>query len=129
MLGLDTLPFRQQDWPLPVAPPRLDPTWMQGFNPNLATVIVLIPHNQFDWPLPVQPARIDQSWTWRQVGMSGQDVLPFRQQDWQLPMAHQGSFVSFAWAWRQQIAPITISFVSAHPTPFSAMQNFGRMGS
>ncbi|HEX8815796.1 MAG TPA: hypothetical protein VF753_09865 [Terriglobales bacterium] len=52
---------RQQDWPNPVQPPRLDQTWAAAYNRNLIGQDKL-PFLQRDWPLPTQPAQLDQTW-------------------------------------------------------------------
>jgi hypothetical protein len=98
-------PFAQLDWPVPVAPPRLDQTFTASYNKNLVGQDRL-PNRQQDWPL-TQSATAAVIQTWIQsvnlallappvVGPLG--VLS-NQYDWPLtppaPQPDRGVFVSF----------------------------------
>jgi hypothetical protein len=86
MLGQDTLPFRQQDWPNPTPPPS--PGSTTTWNQTGMIGQDVLPSGSKTGPLPVQPPTPGNPITWRQTVMLGQDVLPFRQRDWPLPPLH-----------------------------------------
>jgi hypothetical protein len=75
------------DWPLPLAPPRLDQTWTASYNANLIGQDQL-PFRQQDWPNPIAPAQV-KDWI-QQTNLALLtivSVLPFltRNQDWPVP--------------------------------------------
>jgi hypothetical protein len=86
LVGQDQLPFRQSDWPNPIAPLPPALTWIDQTKLSL----IAKPFLQNDWPLTPAPAQPAQSWTASyNLNLIGQDRLPFRQNDWPLTPAAQ----------------------------------------
>lgn len=99
MLGMDALPFRQQDWPNPRAPFRIDQTTEWNQAPMLGQD--RLPVGQAIYVLWTKaPPPIDQTWAWRQTIMLGKDILPSNQYDWPLPKAPRTTEYR-TWEWRQ----------------------------
>lgn len=115
LIGKDTLPIRQMDWPLPQTVPRQAITWidwqksylqrplrqtdwplplaamagLQLQSPrNLVLLSSIKPFNQFDWPLPIAQNRIQKGQIERNLALLTPPVVtsqPFNQFDWPLP--------------------------------------------
>src|SRR5215469_15599996 len=71
------------DWPVPVAPPRLDQTWTASYNLNLIGQDQL-PIRQQHWPLTPEAERAIQLRSWIDT-VKFALVKPFNQQDWPNP--------------------------------------------
>jgi hypothetical protein len=85
LIGQDQLPFRQTDWPNPVAPVQvqgwIDQTKILLAQPAgpLGTIA-----NQFDWPLPQRQPQQVQTWT-NTITALILGAKPFAQTDWPNP--------------------------------------------
>jgi hypothetical protein len=101
LIGQDALPFRQQDWPNPLAAQQAAQTWIDQTKIALTTPTLII--RQSDWPVPTAPQQPAQSWTsWYNFNLIGQDQLPNRQQDWPLTPAQGRSADLSTWINRVQ---------------------------
>jgi hypothetical protein len=80
-------PFRQIDWPTPVAPYRIDQTWTWSYNLNLIGKDVLPTGNQRYDLAPIYPPYVNQlrTWTWNyNLNLIGKDKLPTGKQVYDL---------------------------------------------
>jgi hypothetical protein len=88
LIGQDRMAVRQQDWPLPIQPFRLEQTWVVNLLENtLAVVPAGLPNllNQFDWPLPRAPLQPALSWSWSyNLNLIGQDAMLVGDQRYEL---------------------------------------------
>jgi hypothetical protein len=97
-------PTRQQDWPVPTQPFRLEQTWTGAFNLNLVVKVSLPPGDQVTG-LPPQPAlRSADLLTWIQsVNLALTTAPPdltklARQQDWPVPRGAEPDYRR-SWEW------------------------------
>jgi hypothetical protein len=82
------LPFNQFDWPVAVAPPRLDQSFAASYNKNLIGQDRLPAGAIFTERPQLGPAQPDRGFTASyNRNLIGQDRLPNRQQDWPLTPA------------------------------------------
>jgi hypothetical protein len=81
LVGQDALPFRQQDWPNPIAAQQAAQTWIDQTKILLA--VVQNPFSQYDWPTPRDYAR--QVQTWINTVPLALVAKPFAQTDWPNP--------------------------------------------
>ena len=103
LIGQDQLPFRQQDWPNPIAPAQVK-DWIQQTNLALLSQPTLLPFRRtyYDLP-PLGPQQPAQTWTNSyNLNLIGQDQLPARQQDWPLTPAAQRAADLATWINRVQ---------------------------
>jgi hypothetical protein len=91
-LFVKTTPFAQYDWPVPVAPLRIDETFAASFNKNLIGQDRL-PNRQQDWPLSLAAAQSVQTWIQSvNIGLltpAGPLGSVFNQYTWPLTLAVQ----------------------------------------
>jgi hypothetical protein len=91
-LFVKTTPFAQYDWPVPVAPLRIDETFAASFNKNLIGQDRL-PNRQQDWPLSLAAAQSVQTWIQSvNIGLltpAGPLGSVFNQYSWPLTLAVQ----------------------------------------
>jgi len=90
LIGQDQLPFRQQDWPNPTQPSKIDPTWAASYNKNLIGQDRL-PFRQQDWPLTPAPQQAAQTWIDQTKILLTAVQRPFVQSDWPVPQPPQGA--------------------------------------
>jgi hypothetical protein len=84
-LAVARLPFNQFDWPVAVAPPRLDQSFAASYNKNLIGQDRLPAGAIFTERPQLGPAQPDRGFTASyNRNLIGQDKLPSRQQDWPL---------------------------------------------
>lgn len=83
--GPQLMPFRQQDWPRPIAPSRIDYAPVVQVFRGVPAVVAALPFNQKDWPLPhsVQTYSVSISVN---IALAGGGKKPFAQYDWPLPV-------------------------------------------
>src|SRR3954468_21370566 len=86
----DALPFRQQDWPLPL-PVKVNPA-LWGFTESTRFRLIgkdALPFRQLEWPTPPKgreiPAGLYGFTGSYLLNLIGKDALPIRQQEWPLP--------------------------------------------
>jgi len=99
MLGKDRLPNRQQDWPIPPAPPNIDHGWAWRQVDKLGKDT--LPFRQQDWPNPLPPSLVDANWT--------RGFEPLRSGPIQAPLDQNAyydrptypPFIDQTWVWRQ----------------------------
>jgi hypothetical protein len=81
---------RQQDWPLPTPPSRLDQTWTAWYNLNLIAQDVLPSGEQVYVRPELGPRPIEQTWTWRyNPNLVGKDQLPTGEQNYDLVLSQR----------------------------------------
>jgi hypothetical protein len=105
LIGQDQLPFRQTDWPNPVAPPQvqgwIDQTKILLAQPSGPLDVVA---NQFDWPLPQRQPQQIQTWT-NTITALILGAKPFAQTDWPnpTPFARDPTLASIAASYNQNL--------------------------